>query len=87
MGNPQFSSSTPGRAQVVDRYWLPLEPGWAAAEQSNGSTVAPRMFGSNSCVHSLESLADICKIARDLLSVSRFPDTPFDLLTSTAWRL
>ena len=29
-GNPLFSSSTPGRVPVVDRYWLPLEPGWAA---------------------------------------------------------
>ena len=26
MGNPRFSSSTPSRAPVVDRYWLPLEP-------------------------------------------------------------
>ena len=30
MGNPRFSSSTPGRDPVVDRYWLPLEPGWVA---------------------------------------------------------
>jgi len=27
MGNPRFSSSTPRRDPVVDRYWLLLEPG------------------------------------------------------------
>ena len=31
MGNPRFSSSTPRRDPVVDRYWLRSEPGWAAA--------------------------------------------------------
>jgi hypothetical protein len=37
MGNPRFSSSTPARVPVVDRYWLPWVPGWAAAAPSNGS--------------------------------------------------
>ena len=35
MGNPRFSSSTPGRDPVADRCWLPLEPARPAA-QSNG---------------------------------------------------
>ena len=44
MGNPRFSSSTPARVPVVDRSWLPLEPGWAGAAQSNGSR--PRAVSS-----------------------------------------
>ncbi len=37
MGNPRFSTSTPARVPVVDRYWFPWEPGWAEAAPSNGS--------------------------------------------------
>jgi hypothetical protein len=36
MGNLRFSSSTPGRDRVGDRYWLPLEPGWVAWASSSG---------------------------------------------------
>ena len=32
MGNPRFSSSTPGRDLVVDRCWIPLEPRWTEAQ-------------------------------------------------------
>jgi hypothetical protein len=33
MGDRRFSSSTPGRDPVVDRSWLPLEPGQAATQE------------------------------------------------------
>jgi hypothetical protein len=59
MGKPRFSSLTPERDPVVQPALPPIGTGWAVAARWNLATAAPRMFWSNSCIHSLESLADI----------------------------